>query len=128
VLAAGSGSRLRPLTDRKPKAMLTLPNGKPLLGHTIDSLFSTGAVDEVTVVTGYRQNAILEYLGGRSFAGQVSVIFNPHHHSHGPVWSIASAFAQPSSEIAILNGDTYFDHAAIAEMADVWTTTRAGSH
>jgi len=108
--------------------MLPLPDGTPLLGHTIDALFSTGVVDEVTVVTGYRQDVILDYLESRSFANQVSAVFNPHYASRGPVWSIASAFAVTSAEIAIFNGDTYFERSAITEMAEILATSRGGSH
>ena len=46
VLAAGKGERLKPLTDRVPKAMVSL-NGRPLLFHVLDRLVEAGC-DEAT--------------------------------------------------------------------------------
>jgi mannose-1-phosphate guanylyltransferase len=49
LLAAGRGTRLRPLTDTTPKCMLPIANeGKPLIGIWLDALAAAG-VDEVLV-------------------------------------------------------------------------------
>ena len=42
ILAAGDGKRLRPLTDRIPKALLPV-RGRPLLAHVMDRLVAAGA-------------------------------------------------------------------------------------
>ena len=47
LLAAGLGTRLRPLTDTVPKCMLTI-EGRPLLDIWLDS-FDRAGVDEVLV-------------------------------------------------------------------------------
>ncbi|MCG5528871.1 MULTISPECIES: NTP transferase domain-containing protein [Halorhodospira] len=52
ILAAGQGTRLRPLTDDRPKCMVEL-EGKPLLEHQLEVLRSAG-VDDIHVVGGYR--------------------------------------------------------------------------
>jgi NDP-sugar pyrophosphorylase family protein len=44
ILAAGTGTRLRPLTDTCPKPMLPVA-GRPLLTHTLDWLQSNGVVE-----------------------------------------------------------------------------------
>ena len=48
VLAAGQGTRLRPLTDNIPKCMVPL-NGKPLIDYQLD-LFKSKSIKEITVV------------------------------------------------------------------------------
>lgn len=51
VLAGGKGTRLRPLTHHRPKALLPLVN-KPILLHVLERL--PASVDEVIVAAGYR--------------------------------------------------------------------------
>jgi L-glutamine-phosphate cytidylyltransferase len=51
ILAAGQGTRLRPLTNNKPKCLVELA-GKPLLEHQLATLTS-GGIDEIHIVGGY---------------------------------------------------------------------------
>jgi NDP-sugar pyrophosphorylase family protein len=60
VLAAGLGTRLRPLTDGRPKALVTVA-GKTLLEITLLTLRSFG-VDEVIVNVHHFADMICEYL------------------------------------------------------------------
>lgn len=60
ILAAGKGTRLRPLTDNMPKPLVEVA-GKPLLEHIVDSLPS--AVKELIIVTGYLEEKIKDYCG-----------------------------------------------------------------
>ena len=46
ILAAGRGERMRPLTDKIPKAMLEI-NGKPLIAYHVEHLAQAGIVDIV---------------------------------------------------------------------------------
>lgn len=60
ILAAGKGTRLRPLTESCPKPLVHVA-GKPLLDHIVEALPS--AVDELIVVVGYLGEMIREYCG-----------------------------------------------------------------
>ncbi len=60
ILAAGKGTRLRPLTDDKPKQLVTV-HGKPLLDYIVEALPS--AVDELIIVVGYKGDMIRTYCG-----------------------------------------------------------------
>ena len=53
ILAAGIASRLRPLTDHKPKCLLEIGN-KCLLERAITGLTVNG-IREIVIVTGYLQ-------------------------------------------------------------------------
>ena len=60
ILAAGLGTRLKPLTDSIPKAMVPL-GGKPLLYHTINKLKSAG-VTQIVINVHHFARPIIEYV------------------------------------------------------------------
>ena len=63
VLAAGLGTRMRPLTNRVPKPLVKV-RGKPLIDHVIDRLAQAGV--ELVVVNIYHHAAVLkEHLAAR---------------------------------------------------------------
>jgi MurNAc alpha-1-phosphate uridylyltransferase len=60
ILAAGEGTRLKPLTDKMPKALVEV-NGKTLLEHTIN-FFKHFDVDEIIINVHHRSGQIIDYL------------------------------------------------------------------
>ena len=60
VPAAGRGSRLRPATDDRPKALVDV-GGRPLLSHVLETL--APHVERVVVVVGYRGGQIRDRYG-----------------------------------------------------------------
>lgn len=60
ILAAGNGTRMRPLTYDIPKPMLPL-NGKPIIDYTLS--FLPSCIDEVVIVINYLGEHIKKYLG-----------------------------------------------------------------
>ena len=60
ILAAGKGTRLKPLTDNCPKPLVKVA-GKTLLDHVAEALPSS--IDELIIVTGYLEEQIREYCG-----------------------------------------------------------------
>ncbi|MEJ6396453.1 phosphocholine cytidylyltransferase family protein [Yoonia sp. 208BN28-4] len=59
ILAAGRGSRMRHLTDDKPKGLVAL-NGKPLIARQCDALRKAGAT-QIGIVTGYKADLLAPY-------------------------------------------------------------------
>lgn len=59
ILAAGRGSRMKKLTDERPKCLVEL-RGKTLLDWQLSALREAG-IHDIAIVTGYRR----ELLGGR---------------------------------------------------------------
>lgn len=56
ILAAGEGTRLRPLTNDRPKCLVEL-FGKPLVNYTVE-LFQKSGISDITIVTGYMSDMI----------------------------------------------------------------------
>jgi len=76
ILAAGFGSRLRPLTDRLPKAMVPVA-GKPLLEHHIGQLRRHG-VEEVGINLHYLPEVIRGHFGdGSGWGVKIRYHFEP---------------------------------------------------
>jgi dTDP-glucose pyrophosphorylase len=61
ILAAGKGTRMRDLTNERPKPMLQV-QGKPILEHILVGLIGAG-IREVFIVTGFRAEVIEDYFG-----------------------------------------------------------------
>ncbi len=61
ILAAGEGTRMRPLTANLPKPLLPVA-GKPFLRHTLEAVARAG-VKEVTVLIGWQGHRIRESFG-----------------------------------------------------------------
>jgi choline kinase len=59
ILAAGQGTRLRPLTDDRPKCLVELA-GKPLLQWQIETARAAG-IDDIIVIGGYRHEQLAQY-------------------------------------------------------------------
>ncbi|MBN8973135.1 MAG: nucleotidyltransferase family protein [Rhizobiales bacterium] len=64
VLAAGFGTRMRPLTDRIPKPLVPVA-GRPLLDHVLDKLAEAGVADAVVNVH-YLPDQIIDHTATRA--------------------------------------------------------------
>lgn len=72
ILAAGLGTRLRPLTEKKPKALMPVAN-KPIIGWVIEYLKKHG-IDQIVVNAHHHYRQIVDYLdGGRPFGCEIQV-------------------------------------------------------
>jgi mannose-1-phosphate guanylyltransferase len=75
LLAAGIGSRLRPITDTIPKCMVPI-DGRPMLDIWLDSLADSG-VDEVLVNLHYLPDVVRRHLDQRTGPPLTRTFFEP---------------------------------------------------
>ena len=72
ILSAGFGTRLKPITDMIPKA-LVVHKSKPLIYHQIERLKKAG-VDEVVINLHHMSEKIIGYLQSREFGIKINII------------------------------------------------------
>ncbi|MBS7705579.1 phosphocholine cytidylyltransferase family protein [Chelatococcus asaccharovorans] len=99
ILAAGLGSRLRPHTDLMPKSLVAV-HGTPILFNALRNLEAVG-VEDVTIVVGYRKDAI-QYACGLRFGNlDITYVESSVFDRTGSAYSLWLA------REALLQGDTY---------------------
>jgi len=72
LLAAGLGTRLRPLTNTVPKCMVEI-NGRPLLDYWLE-LLSRGGIDEVLVNLHYLPESMQAWLDASKYTIRISTV------------------------------------------------------
>ena len=75
LLAAGLGTRLRPLTNQIPKCLVTI-KGRPLLGIWLDKLSEVG-VESILVNTHHLADKVEAYVASGNYKGSVVVVNEP---------------------------------------------------
>jgi len=103
VLAAGFGTRMRPLTDHKPKPLVEVA-GKPLLDHVLDRLADAG-VDKAVVNVHYLGEQIIAHTASRQMPKVV--ISDERNEVLGTGGGVVKALPQLGTEPFFhLNADT----------------------
>jgi L-glutamine-phosphate cytidylyltransferase len=114
ILSAGQGSRLGALTHERPKCLIDF-NGRTLLDRQLDTLDANG-VEDVTVVTGFRDEAIEESLARRTGGPRVTTIYNPFYKVADNLGSLFVARAALEGDVLVWNGDTLVSDALMAQV------------
>lgn len=125
ILAAGVGSRLRPLTDARPKCLLDV-GAQTLIDHQLNALRSCGITD-VTMVVGFCADRIREHLGDR-----VRYLVNERYDSTNSLYSLWLAKTELLSGALILNSDVFaapilFEHLLQAAAPDAILVERGNA-
>ena len=105
VLAAGEGTRLRPLTEDKPKGMVEVDE-KPLLTHCFDQLADLGA-EEFVVVVGYMKEVIIEHYGD-SYEG-IPITYAHQREQNGLAHALLTVEEYIDEDFMLMLGDNIFD-------------------
>jgi glucose-1-phosphate thymidylyltransferase len=111
VLAAGKGTRLRPLTDDKPKGMVEV-DGKPILTHCLDKLIDLGA-EEFVIVVGYMKENIIQHYGDE-YEG-IPITYSHQREQKGLAHALLTVEDHIDDDFMLILGDNIFS----ANLADV---------
>jgi mannose-1-phosphate guanylyltransferase len=108
VLVGGFGTRLRPLTNTRPKQMLPIVN-RPMIEHVIAHLAAYG-VDDVVLSMGYRPDAFAgAYPGGRCAGVALHYAVEPEPLDTAGAAAFAARHAGIDERFLVLNGDVLTD-------------------
>ena len=106
ILAGGLGTRLRPLTYKKPKPMLPL-GGKPMLEHLIKWIKKNN-VKEIVLCTSYLHKTIENYFGnGKKFG--VSIEYAISKKPLATAGQLKTAEKLVDDTFVCVYGDSIFD-------------------
>jgi len=106
IPAAGSGTRLRPLTYSKPKALLPV-GSKTIIAHIVDSLIPLGC-DSIILIISAGGDAIARYIEKHYPGIHVETVIQHNPQGLGHAVNLAKDLAG-DDEIIVIYGDTIID-------------------
>ena len=107
VMAGGEGSRLRPLTIRRPKPMVPIA-GKPVMEHILNLLKRHG-ITEVVITVQYLASNIEDYFGNGSQFG-MRITYSREDVPLGTAGSVKNAEDQLTEPFLVISGDALTDY------------------
>jgi len=113
ILAAGLGTRLKPLTNRTPKPMLRL-NGKPILEYTIRSF--PKEVTDIILVVHYRRHQIKQYFKTRFLGKRIHYVYQPKLIGNWDALLRAQRFLKNEKRFFVSYADDLYSAADIRKM------------
>ncbi|MEP2639959.1 nucleotidyltransferase family protein [Roseobacter sp.] len=73
LLAAGFGTRLRPITDSVPKCLVPI-HGRPLLDYWFELVFATNAIDRALVNTHYLPDQVVAHVQASPWRDRIDLV------------------------------------------------------
>ena len=114
ILAAGMGSRLRPLTNDKPKCMIKLL-GQTLIERQI-KIFHSYGINDITIVTGYKSKVV--------DIPDVNYVNNVNYETTNMNESLFCALEPSNSPILVTYGDIVFEPKIVQQMLEITNDIR----
>ena len=114
ILAAGRGTRMRPLTDRTAKPLIHIL-GKPLIAHVIESL--PPRVDEIIVVVGYRGDEVAAHC--KRMFPNLRLFFKNQETLNGTLRALELVQKLVRGPFLVLMADDIIDRASLEWLSNV---------
>lgn len=116
ILAAGWGSRLRPLTDDRPKCMVKV-KGRSIIRRQLDTMFFCGIKEEdITIIAGYKSEALKQELQDT----KIQFLVNEKFETTNMVYSLMCArrLMEEESDIIVSYGDIIYGAPVLRKILD----------
>ena len=114
ILAAGTGTRLRPFTDTMPKCLVPV-SGTPILINALTHLASAG-ISEAVIVVGHHNEKVRELVGDRFRNVTITYVESMEYASTNNMYSLWLAREHLSEDVLLLEADVFFDQRLIDKM------------
>ncbi len=121
IPAAGVGTRLRPITNTTPKALVQVGD-RPIIGHILDRISDLN-VSSIIIVIGYLGELIKEYVNKSYPHLDVEYIYQRERHGLGHAIWLCGDSVKPDEELIIIYGDTIVE----GNLVDVLKTEGDGA-
>ena len=117
ILAAGRGTRLRPLTDTMPKCLVQV-HGKPLLQYQLECLDHAG-IQHCVIVVGYLADQIQRQFGSRFRNVRITYVVNERFLETNNLYSLWLARHELDDDILLMEGDLLFEDDILRDLMDL---------
>jgi choline kinase len=114
LLAAGTGTRLQPLTLDAPKCLIEV-GGIPILERLVNNLRIQG-FRRLVVVLGYLGDCIQEFLEQHANDMRVDYVFNPDYRTTNNIYSLWLARQQIHEPFLLIESDLVFEACMLDDM------------
>ena len=118
ILAAGFGTRMRPITDHMPKPLVPLC-GRALIDHAIDRVIEAG-VKRVVVNTHYKASMMKAHLEARK---DVEIVLSHEETLLDTGGGVKNALPHLGDAFFVINSDVFWLNArnpALVRLAEAW--------
>lgn len=113
VLAAGQGTRLRPLTNDRPKCMVEF-KGKPIIDYIIETMHCVG-ISNIHIVTGYKSEVLRKYLSKEC---GITFYCNEEYDSTNMLCSLWCANDEFDDDVIISYSDIIYSNDILQKLVD----------
>lgn len=115
ILAAGIGSRLRPITDKVPKCMVKVGN-ETIIERQLYSLINAG-IKDIFVCTGYKNNVLENFIKNKY--NFIKFIHNDNYLETNNMYSMLLTKNEAYGEnVIVMNADVFVDPEYIKKLVN----------
>jgi histidinol-phosphate/aromatic aminotransferase/cobyric acid decarboxylase-like protein/CTP:phosphocholine cytidylyltransferase-like protein len=123
ILAAGVGDRLRPFTNKFPKALVEV-GGVSILDNTLTHLAACGT-KEVAIVVGHHKEVILERYGSNYLGMLMAYVVSKDYETTNNIHSLWLARDHLTQDVLLLEADVFFERAVLERLLSQGATNLA---
>jgi choline kinase len=118
ILAAGVGSRLRPLTDEVPKTMVKV-NGEAIIERLLKQIVSIDSITtNIKIATGYKSQILKDFVNSLELKANIEFIENKDYNTTNNMYSLYLALSATNekNDLVIINADCFYDKSIVEEI------------